>query len=283
MQVKMASAFARASATASTRSIDPSAPHTWEFSGFSQHGEDGILDYLCSKLLSRNLYFVEIGSADGLENCSAWLAFARNYGGVMVEGSSELSAKCQQLLGGRVWNIQAIPCMVNVENVEALMKTCPYEDPDVFIIDIDGMDYHVLNRVLELNYRPKIIVVEYNSAFGPDQALTVPYQAEFARWNAHPTGLYYGVSIAAWSKLLGNHGYQFLTVEMSGTNGFFIDPGAFPNGFASGIQGTAFLENIGDLNAATRPYRDGKGDLVVPKRNWADQIKKIAEMPLVKV
>jgi len=83
--------LARAAATAAVRSIDRLDPETWEFSGFSQHGEVGIIDYLSSKMESRNAFFVEIGAADGLENCTAWLAVAQSYGGLMVEGSTQLA------------------------------------------------------------------------------------------------------------------------------------------------------------------------------------------------
>ncbi len=282
-EVRIGTAFSRAAATAAARSIDPALPRTWEFSGFSQHGEDGIVDYLCSKLLAPNLHFFEIGSANGLENCTAWLALARGYAGVMVEGSSDLSKQCEETLRGRVWNIQTVNLMVNVENVSSLMKACPHPDPDVFVIDIDSMDYYVLKRILELNYRPKLILAEYNSVFGPEMAVTVSYQSNFDRWQMHPSGLYYGVSIAAWRKLLAPYGYQFVTVDSSGCNAFFIDPAAFPKGFSSTLRGIDFLDNIGDSNGATNPYRDSRGDLVVPKRQWSEQLKIISALPLVEV
>ena len=39
--MRIASALSRAAATATIRSIDPTDPASWEFAGFSQHGEDG--------------------------------------------------------------------------------------------------------------------------------------------------------------------------------------------------------------------------------------------------
>ncbi len=58
------------------RDVDLRSPQSWEFSGFSQNGEDGILDVLRRQLKQRNRYFVEIGSADGLQNNSSWLVVA---------------------------------------------------------------------------------------------------------------------------------------------------------------------------------------------------------------
>src|ERR1700675_3503795 len=63
IRTQLSVAFARAAATSSLRVIDPQVPRTWEFSGFSQHGEDGIIDYLCSHLVNPNRFFFEIGAA----------------------------------------------------------------------------------------------------------------------------------------------------------------------------------------------------------------------------
>ena len=282
-EMRIGSALSCAAATASIRSIDPTQPASWEFSGFSQHGEDGVIDYLCSRMTSRNRFFFEIGAADGLENCTAWLAHARGYGGVMVEGDPVLLEQCRQTLRGRIWNVHTVTLMVDADNVARLMKMCPHRDPDVFVIDIDGIDYFVLKKVLELDIRPKIIVVEYNSVFGPERALTVPYKPEFSRWKEHPTGLAYGVSIAGWRALLSRYSYSFITVETSGTNAFFVNPAAFPGEFISLIAGTSFLNNNGDLNGTTRPHKDASGDLVLPLRDWQAQIERLADVSFVEI
>ena len=285
LEARFAKAFARAAATAATRNITPHDPRSWEFAGFSQHGEDGILDVLCAHLDSKVRFFVEIGAADGFENCSAWLAFAHAFGGVMVEGDPALSAACHTVLEvGRVWNVWPVEEMVDCSNVDGIMKLCPYRNPDVFVIDIDGIDFHVLQSVLNLGYRPKIIVVEYNSTFGPEQAITIPYQPRFERIQANPTGLYYGASIAAWRTLMESHRYRFVTVESSGTNAFFVDPAAFQQSFLAGIRGTDFTINVCDRNGATGPFRDGAGRLTMPPLDdWRIQFDRIKDMPFVTI
>ncbi len=106
---------------------------------------------------------------------------------------------------------------------------CPYRSPDVFSLDIDGIDYRVARKVLELGFRPKPAIVKYNTVFGPDQAVTASCTKPASdRFQEHSTWLYYGVSIAGWRRLFEAHGYHFLTTEKSGTNAFFIDPSAFP-------------------------------------------------------
>lgn len=275
-------ALARASATAPLRNIEPGNPLSWEFCGFSQHGEDGIVDYLCSCLSSSNRFFFEIGAADGIENCTAWLAYAKGYGGVWVEGNPTLSAMAREAVHGKNWAVHCINCFVDQDAVPKLLKMCPVSDPDVFSLDIDSIDYFIGKRVLELGIRPKICVVEYNSAFGPEQCLTVPYLRGFDRWTQQ-SDLYYGCSVGAWRQLFAKYGYQFVTVERSGTNAFFVDPGAFPTGFAKRIAGMSFRDNQGDQNSFTAPRRDESNDLVLPRREWQGQFSVLRKLPLVDV
>lgn len=284
IQSRVAAAFARAAATAAARDIDPARPLTWEFSGFSQHGEDGILDYLCSRMVKKNRFFLEIGASDGLQNCSAWLAFARGYGGVMVEGDPDLSMRCARVLREmRVHNINAVQRLVDRDNLGAILKLCPHPEPDVFLLDIDGIDYYILDRVLGLGLRPRLIAVEYNSAFGPERAITVPYHPRFSRNEAHPSRIYYGASVAAWRALLESHGYRFVTVDSNGVNAFFIQPKAFPENFTDHLQGLDFQDNLADRNGATGLIRDASGDWIAPLRDWRTQFTLIRDLDFVDV
>jgi hypothetical protein len=282
---KFQAALARAAATAAVRVIDPVNPESWEFSGFSQHGEDGIIDYLLSRMKtdSRNEFFFEIGAADGIQNGTAWLAYAKNYAGVMVEGNSQLSGRGLKALREWNWGVHCVSLFVDVNNLASLLKMCPYKDPDVFSLDIDGIDYYIAKKVFELGFRPKIFVVEYNSAFGPDQVLTVPYNARFSRRAMHDSELYYGASIAGWRRLFEGYGYEFITTEKSGTNAFFLDPTVFPEGFTNTLRKVDFRENSLDSNGATKPCVDSAGDHVLPTRDWRTQFELIKDMNLVKI
>ena len=133
------------------------------------------------------------------------------------------------------------------------------------------------------DFRPKMVVVEYNSVFGPEQAVTVPYDERFSRHAAHPSLLYYGVSVAAWRALLEPSGYVFVTVESNGVNAFFIRPECYPEGFADALQGTPFLDNRSDKNGATAVSVDSGGDGIVPARDWQSQFALIQHLPLVEV
>jgi len=55
---RMNMALSRGAATSALRNVDLTKPDTWEFSGFSQNGEDGIIDVLTRQILKPNRYFI---------------------------------------------------------------------------------------------------------------------------------------------------------------------------------------------------------------------------------
>lgn len=262
-------ALARAAATSALRQIDPQRPSTWEFSGFSQNGEDGIIDYLCTCLSRADRYFIEIGAANGLENNTSWLAIGRRYSGLMIDGDSGKVAECQQTLARLNWALQFATLMITRDNVAEVDRLALRRNPDVFSLDIDGVDYYVADALLQIGFRPKIFVVEYNSAFGPERSVTVPYKEAFNRHREHPSGYYFGVSVTALRRLFDRYGYRFVTVDANGVNAFFVDPAEFDRAFVDAIRGVPYRENIVQR-------RESRGD-------WSAQFDQIHHLPLVEI
>jgi len=260
--------LSRAATTSQLRNIHPKNPSSWEFSGFSQNGEDGISDYLAQNLLSPNRYFFEIGAADGLENNTSWFAIAKKYSGLMIEGDKNLCQRLEQLVSGFNLGVTIRQQFVTMQNIPKLVESLLYKDPDLFSLDIDGNDYYILKTLLEYNLKPKIIIVEYNSAFGPDKAQTIPYDDSFHYLDAHASGLYYGVSIQAWKNLLCSKNYQFITVDANGVNAIFADKTAFAPEFLSGIKPKYFTENFYQL----KKYG-----------TWEKQNQQICDLPLKEI
>lgn len=249
---RIAISIAKGTAARAARRVDLTAPGSWEFSGFSQNGEDGLLDVLRSALLRPSRDFLEIGSADGVQNNTSWLFVTEQYHGVMVEGSRSLSAKCRRMLGRFGIGADFISCFVTRENARELIGRCESLAPDVFSLDIDGNDYHVACALLEAGLRPKIVVLEYNSVFGPERSVTIPYDPQFSYRQAHPSHLYYGVSLRGWQTLLGGAGYRFVTVDRNGVNCVFVDPGQFDPAFLQGIVPHSWAENAYQVRASGR-------------------------------
>lgn len=266
---RIAIALARAAATSALRQIDPADPSTWEFSGFSQNGEDGILDYLCGHLLKPNRYFVEIGASNGLENNTTWLGLAKRYAGLLIDGDEGKISEGRQIFSALNGALEFASMMVSPDRVDAFARLVLFRDPDVFSLDIDSVDYFVADALVDRVIRPKIIVAEYNSAFGPDRAVTIPYQFPFNRHRAHPSGYYYGVSVQGLRRLFEGRGYRFVTVEQNGVNAFFADTAQFDRRFLENIHGVQFREN-------TVQHRESRTD-------WTRQMEQIARLPLVEL
>lgn len=243
----MSIALSKGGAKKGAREIDLVNPLTWEFSGFSQNGEDGIIDVLLSQLVNKNYYFIEIGSADGVQNNSSWLVLVEQYNGLMIEGSSRLADRAKRLIINHSIGVECLNMYVNSENIQELKSKALHINPDVFSLDIDGVDYYVAKAIMDAGFRPKIFVVEYNSVYGPDRSMTIPYRHDFVFSNAHSTQLYYGVSISAWRKLFTNHGYKFIAVDRQGVNAFFVDPTCFNSEFLSKLKSPEFIENAYQL------------------------------------
>lgn len=240
---RIAIALSKGAAMMQARNIDFKQPATWEFSGFSQNGEDGVIDVLRRNLLSSNRYFIEIGAADGIENNTGWLLVAEKYNGLLIEGSAQLVERARRTVVGYSIGAEIHNMFVTKESICDLRSMSLHHDPDVFSLDIDGNDYHVAQAIFDAGFRPKIFVVEYNSVYGPERSMTIEYQPTFVFTQAHPTHLYYGVSISGWRRFFEQHGYSFVTVDRNGVNGFFVDPKHFEASFLNGVKGLEFAEN----------------------------------------
>jgi hypothetical protein len=236
-------ALSKGAAMMQARNIDLKQPASWEFSGFSQNGEDGILDMLRKKLKSSNRYFIEIGAADGIESNSGWLLVAERYNGLLIEGSAKLVERARRTVVRFSIGAECHNLFVTKESVRDIKALAFHHDPDMLSLDIDGNDYYIAQSILDNGFRPKIFVVEYNSVYGPERSMTIEYQSDFVFTNAHPTHLYYGVSIAGWRRFFKKNGYRFVTVDRNGVNGFFVDPQYFDESFLDEVSGLEFAEN----------------------------------------
>jgi hypothetical protein len=236
-------ALTKGAAMMHARKIDLTEPATWEFSGFSQNGEDGILDVLRGQLLSSNRYFIEIGASNGIENNSAWLVVAEKYSGIMIDGDLKQVQRAKRTIANYSIGAECHRMFVKKDNLGELKSMASRHDPDVFSLDIDGNDYYIAEAIIEAGFRPRIFVVEYNSVYGPKRSMTIEYKSDFVFSKAHSTQLYYGVSISGWRKFFDRRGYRFITVDRNGVNGFFVDPTFFDGSFLSAIRGLDFAEN----------------------------------------
>lgn len=210
-----------------------------EYSIFSQNGEDGIISFLASGLQSNRRRFVEIGTSDGGQNNSMYL-LKRGWSGLGLEMDPNNIKRYVQRLSGSpqlAARVQLGVMKVGWDNCVWIVEDFGEKAPDFFSLDIDSVDYYVAYRLMQLDFAPSIICVEYNAFLG-SQPLTVVYDPEFSRHRYDPDrGLYFGASVAAWRHLFAQHGYRFCGVDSAGVNAFFCLPDRFQPGFLDSLSG----------------------------------------------
>ena len=148
-------------------------------------------------------------------------------------------------------------------------------DFDIFSLDIDGNDYWIMKEIIPL-CRNKLIILEYNSYFGPSARVSTPYQEDFYRTDYHYSNLCWGASLSAFASLLSENNYIFAGTNINNSNGFWIRADIF---YAIGIEAPA----MNNLTAYTQNHcresrnQAGKLDFLAGK----DRLKAIRDCMLV--
>ena len=185
---------------------------------FSQNGEDGILDYLIEMLNLKNLNFIEIGVGDYSECNTRLLYSLRHCKGLVIDSNKELKLNVQKYESFYKGSLEVINRKINIENFKKII--IENNNIDLFSIDIDGIDYWLLNEIPD-RYS-KIVVAEYNPLFGSKIEISVPYDGNFDRTSYHYSNLCYGASIKAINNLMEKKGFKLIGVNDLKNNAFFV-------------------------------------------------------------
>jgi hypothetical protein len=181
----------------------------------SQNGEDGILRELFARIGEGGKYFVEFGVEDGLECNAAYLAKYGGWSGVMLEGDPDRAEALKRNLGSdKVTTGQAFLTRENI--VEIFRRYAVPTDFDLLSIDVDGNDYWIWEALSE--YKPRVVVIEYNATYPPPARWVMSYNPEH-RWDGTS---YFGASLASLVDLGSKLGYEFVGTESAGLNAFFV-------------------------------------------------------------
>ena len=188
---------------------------------FSQFGEDGIIAWLLARLPNRTNTFIEIGASDYQESNTRLLAEHGGWRGLIVDSSEDYMRRLTQTSVYWRQHLTARAAFVTAENINDLIRSEGFDGRiDLLSIDIDGNDFWVW-KALDV-VQPAIVIIEYNSIFGANTAITIPYRAGFVRGAAHFTQLYFGASLGALVHLAEEKGYSLVAVETNGVNAFFL-------------------------------------------------------------
>jgi hypothetical protein len=190
-----------------------------EFRGYSQFGEDGIIQWLIARVPIHSETFIEFGVGDYRESNTRFLLEHDSWRGLILDsGSAHLAYLAGTNLSWR-YSIDARSAFVTRDNINDLLTEMA-GDVGLLSIDIDGNDYWVWEALSAVS--PRIVVIEYNANFGHDRPVVVPYDEAFDRSRAHYSWLYFGASLAALCRLGAAKGYRFVGSNSTGHNAFFV-------------------------------------------------------------
>ena len=192
----------------------------YEFKVFSQWGEDGIIQHLINNIHIDNTVFVEFGVENYQESNTRFLMMNNNWRGLVIDSSKENIAYIKNQEWYWKYDLEAVCAFVDCENINKLLDN--YRNIGILSIDIDGNDYHIMNAIDFHKINPSILICEYNSVFGKDRSITVPYDKYFNRTEKHYSNLYFGSSLPALTNLAKQKGYSLVGGCSNGVNAFFV-------------------------------------------------------------
>ena len=203
------------------RTAPPGPLWQHEFKVFSQWGEDGIVQFLINNLTIANHTFIEFGVEDFSESNCRFLMMKDQWRGYVIDGSP---ANMERLRSSYFFWQSALNCkasFITRENVASLLDESGFDkNLGILSVDIDGVDFHVLEALVE--WRPAILIVEYNDAFGWESPVSVPYDPAFVRLQKHPSNQYWGANLPAFHHLADQRGYALVGTNSVGSNAFFV-------------------------------------------------------------
>jgi len=194
----------------------------FEFKIFSQWGDDGLIQYLIKHVKIENEAFIEFGVQDYSESTTRFLMMNNNWEGYVMDGSEENIASLKNKNWYWKYSLKCKSVFITRENINGLLSATGFRNIGLLHIDIDGNDAHILSELDLKELNPAIIIMEYNSVFGKQRPITVPYDKDFVRTTKHYSNLYFGASLAALTFIANRKGYGLVGCSLAGNNAYYV-------------------------------------------------------------
>lgn len=167
----------------------------------SQQGEDGVIQAILNEIGITNRKAVEFGALDGLTDNTFQLKMM-SFDVFQINGEA------------RTQNVHE--AWLTAENCnDVFVELRIPKEFDVLSIDIDFNDYYVWKA---LEYRPRLLIMEYNASIPPTEARVVKYEPTHT-WDGTN---YFGASLLALDNLCKKKGYSLVYCESQGVNAFWV-------------------------------------------------------------
>ena len=190
----------------------------YERKGFSQFGEEGVLEKIFEVIPPTARYAVEFGAHNGVNNSNTRnLIAAKGWGSLQIEGDPRRARGLKKLYRNNP-KVTAMEAWVFPGNIEILIEAAGVpKDLDLLVIDIDSNDYYVWKAIH--NFRPKVVMIESNNVFPPPELAVI----DFHPMNYWDQTSYSGASMQSMYELGKRKGYELVHVMNWGPNIIFVD------------------------------------------------------------
>jgi hypothetical protein len=239
-----------------------------EFKVFSQFGDDGIIQSLIQRLQPLPDTFVEFGVENYRESNTRFLLLNNNWRGLVLDADED---SINYIQGDEIYwrhTLTARRAFITRDNINDLFDEAGFTgEIGLLSIDIDGNDYWVWEKIATVD--PVIVIIEYNSVFGPHLAVTIPYEPKFVRHQSHYSGQFWGVSLQALKLLADQKGYSLVGCNSAGNNAYFVR-----NDKVADLQVLSVQEAF--VDARFRDSRDETGKLT--HLTGAERFRAIAHL-----
>ena len=159
-----------------------------------------LIDCANGILFGPNKTFIEFGVEDFSESNSRFLMMNNYWSGFVMDGSESNINILKSSYYYWKYGLNAKAVFINKENINNLIQDQKFNrEVGLLHIDLDGNDYYIWNEINVID--PIIVIAEYNSIFGKDRPLSVIYDKNFNRNDAHYSNLLFGSSIKSLYQL----------------------------------------------------------------------------------
>jgi hypothetical protein len=179
---------------------------------FSQNGEDGIVEKIFELIGTTNSFAIECGALNGVKDSGTRnLTINHDWKALLIEGDETPFEKLVQNYKENA-SVNCVNAFITFTGETALdglfEKFNVPQVPDLFVLDIDGNEYHVWEALTK--FSPRVMVVEFNP--------TIPNDVEFIQ--PKDMSVQQGSSLLALTKLATQKGYTLVAVTY--VNAFFV-------------------------------------------------------------
>jgi hypothetical protein len=110
---------------------------------------------------------------------------------------------------------------ITKDNINNVIQENAFEgEIDIFSLDVDGMDYYLMNELSVKN--PRIIICEIHNIIPSHLSLTVPYSNDFGYTNGKFDPEFRSVSLLGMVNLMKKKGYRLIGCHKYGFNVIFM-------------------------------------------------------------